>query len=759
MKQGLKALLLISILIGLTGVLYAQDTSISAKQASQLADFITRSGFKGDYTPADDGRIFTKLKGTFNLSVPNDSLTLRQNADKIVTELYNIYKSNGANYSLKCNSYTDSTQTCQYVQYWNQFFLVHQPYYLLIVYHPQINSYSVYNKLYMKPVSIPDKVISKQTAQTMFDMLESNTNLNPDINGVKKEYVLTNTLKTVYYNTSDPDYIRLEIALNLYPDKVNNQIVGYKLMWKTGDEIDNKVNLIDAEKGELSEALMDLLQKKRPFIDAANWFIRNIHVSGKVYAEYNEGGGRLSFSRLSFSDIKYPDVVIRDTEAMHREADKFIPTLLEMYKVFGFTTAVDYVRTSEVENDGQLIFLSHYKQKFRFPIDEGASVIGFLVGYNSVEKYFYINTNIYTKPISYPARVVSPKAILELAGYIQVKGNDISDDTTKQIINSFTDISLIPADNRYTDSKTGFAARLMLFPASPDEMLANIYLMWQVSGNNNRYKFDPVTGMPSGYSDRREYAKEKDKKTTIPDNITEEDIADAFKPIGFTGKPSSEYVNSHYFEASLNLPIPADAEQFTSNCVTILSCLMDLHKISVLDYSFKAGRQDSLPVMTFNIFYKDIFLAGIQPNENIEQNPVDIYYYSSTNKYMVRDYISYYLSSEIESLYPDCLISPLSACNMTDDSVPLIWSEISDIASLDGYHYDNTPSGVKIRLGYSNDGDEPQNIHLLFSPIEINDDGTKLYEYKLVWNVDGPKYSSLVINAVTGEIVRYYAAD
>ena len=232
--------------------------------------FIKQTGFKGEFTLVNDGRIFTKLHGTFRLPEPKDSLILQSNTDKIANALMSVYKEQGANYTLKRMNYDGSTHACQYIQYWKSFYLVNQPHYLLITYHPKSKRYTIHNTLYQGKISIPKQVANLSYLMSKYhiflDVTASNTNLDlPDA------HVDTDSLNTVYDILDDYSYEHnwvnntKQIFLNLYPASDKNSSREFTLQWKYHNPSYDKSDFdIDAQTGKFMRSSPTSAHKTNP---------------------------------------------------------------------------------------------------------------------------------------------------------------------------------------------------------------------------------------------------------------------------------------------------------------------------------------------------------------------------------------------------------------------------------------------------------------------------------------------------------------
>ncbi len=701
MKYRIVLLVLECILVSFVVVLTTCDSSNSAVQTPQSKEFIKSSGFKGDYTSADDGRLFTKLSGTFNLPMPKDSLALQANMDKIAHDLSAIYQKQGANYTLKRISYDNKYKSCQYIQFWDNFYLDKQPYYLLISYNSEKGTYSVHNNLYMKPITIPDKIVSLITFKRIYNFVTDVSNLNTDLSAIQKDYVSTDTLKTLYeyYNKfNDSQYSG--IYLNLYPAAENSKSQEYTLQWNYQDfEMGEMSYFADAASGNLTGSLLKYWRDKVPCTIAAINFIADNNLSGNCRSFIQDG-------RISFEINK---VSIGDTLSFHQYTDKYIPAILKMYKQLGEEFQLKYYETF-ISADGK-VFSFNYKQVQRYPLlgeDETRFRLDFVL-YRTTGQLI-ITSMLLAKPIAFPKQIISPKAIAKIS-FIRSKfapDSFLSKLICKMIAKNKVDINTIPYANQYNDYKLKRTARLYIIPNVDDDKSSKVpELVWNVSWHNNNVcgTYNPVSGIP-----RNE-----------------------FRPVGF-GLPS----------------IKVD---FRMIAKTIKFKLIQfIHYLKwTIDFSDKtAGKYDRY--VKFSHYYKGMRL--IVPC-NAWQDPVNIElkYYEPIKE---SDNL-YYLKPQNYKM-PEIIISPQSALHILEGrgNFNIIRTELANYLKTGNPESEDIASRdyPKEELRYipppseTGSGDFAKGFFTLcLYPYKVKNTDNR-YVYKLIWDIQGYYYK---IDAVTGE--------
>lgn len=528
MKHKLVLFALACMLISFIVVLFGCDTSIFSIRTPQLKEFIKNSGFKGDCTSADDGRIFTRLRGTFNLPEPKDSLTLQSNTDKIANALMSVYKEQGANYILKRVNYNDTTHASQYIQYWKSFYLVHQPYYLLITWHPKSKTYTIHNTLYQGKINIPDKVVNISYLKSAYDLMEGENNSNTnytDLAGLSKEYVDTDTLKTMYVILSPhslpiPKFYRYEkVFLNLYPTGEKGSSKEFSLQWIYPRSLSDYSDfIIDAQTGNFMGSALRSLQIEKRYTDACKNFLKDSGLSGNsaVKAQYSDDA-------LTISGIKIP-FEINDTLSFHKLTDKYMPSIRRMCRQLDSNIKVDYQGIQTVGNKDEMYYYATYRQQFRYPMggDNADQIYGITFTLDKKAGSINIFARLISPPRENPRSVLSPQAIFDLhkAMYNYAGDTHKFNRAHKRIIRKKVDINTIPYTNSYTDVKTNRTARLQIMPICDGESGSSkeLKLVWSVSAYSNwMYNnaiYDPVSGIPIS-SDYPFAFKEYDYKTSF----------------------------------------------------------------------------------------------------------------------------------------------------------------------------------------------------------------------------------------------------
>lgn len=188
--------------------------------------------------------------------------------------------------------------------------MIHQPYYLLITYHPGTDTYTIQNTLYMKPVTIPDMAITGKTAQDILDFIHDGKGLKSDITSIKKQWAKTDTLHT-YYTVNKLYDEPNRIFLNLFLDSSNSKQQNYSLKWKAGDDY------LDARNGELLGDTAKQWKGKTKLINATNQFIRDAGLTGNCETY-------LDTYDCSFRSIHLNPGVVTDSISFRKAIDKFI---------------------------------------------------------------------------------------------------------------------------------------------------------------------------------------------------------------------------------------------------------------------------------------------------------------------------------------------------------------------------------------------------------------------------------------------------
>ena len=120
-KQTLLLIILSVVFCSVVSQLTASDKAV--RSSGQMLDFMTLTGFIGDFIAVVDGRMFSRMEGKFNLPFPADSLMLTSNMDSIAETLNAMYQKNGASFTLRRVSYNAQYRSCQYLQFWKSFYL------------------------------------------------------------------------------------------------------------------------------------------------------------------------------------------------------------------------------------------------------------------------------------------------------------------------------------------------------------------------------------------------------------------------------------------------------------------------------------------------------------------------------------------------------------------------------------------------------------------------------------------------------------
>ncbi len=696
--------------------------------------------FTGKHTDTTDGRIFTELHGTFNLPKPVDAAILCKNSDRIVNDLMILYKEQGAAFVLKMISSPAYTHSCLYVQYWKNYYLVNQPYYLLITYHPETAEYSIYNTLYFQPIQIPGNAVTPQTAISIFNFISAAEKMNPNLSDVPKQFTATDTMSTFYHGPEyDSDYGNL--SLNLYPDSNSEQSPGFILQWKRNNET------INAQTGDLlGKTAKDWIEKVKK-INAVIEFVKNTGLKGKYYASIEYGIIRLG-------DIDLSSSAINDSISYRLAIDKFIPYYVMMHKHCGQDIRLEYAKT-DVEQEGNTNkrYTSYYRQMFKYPIPQG-SMEGYFrltAEYDCTRNVLSLEPYFYAKPIIYPDSVIVPQAILTL--YANQKDNQKEVKAFNAKDQNRIATKNITYKNSYHDPINHLTAKLCMMPRGNqyEEGISSVVLAWCVfeDSNPNYYTaFEPQTGQcyDPGFYELRPVPLDAANQTIF--NKEKAKLQEVFKPLGNTSNYQFDQIQKKItsFAGVFNLPEPRDSVQMHVNCQKIISYLFKLNQITDPNYSFRIRLNDGGEYsngMTLNLCYEGFLLLPVFTSPGFEMN-MSIYYDYDSNKYEV----SFFMYNALKPL-PECIITPETALsiNSYEDKTHYVWTETRWLSGSKDYF----PHEQKIMNPEEDenpeDSDQDCSAMLIFYPIKSKI--TNEYEYRLIWsiNTDG---QWIAIDAETG---------
>jgi hypothetical protein len=746
MKNSKIIMLLLILLFSAVCSLFSLESE-SPNTSSLLREFISKTGFTGDTSPVLDGRIFSKISGKFSLPEPRDSITLCSNTDFIANTLNAIYLKNGASYTLKRVSYRRDSQSCQYIQYWKNFCLVNQPFYLLITYHPDTSTYTINNTLYMLPVEIPDKVISPDTAKNIFTFLFNDGNMNPEISSIPLEYTSTDTLRNSFEYSTGDDYARY-LTLGLYPLLPDDKTSGFLLQWKYPEPLyydGSKVNnfLLNAATGELRANALKRWQKREPAIKAAKDFILKAGFIGNCnvyFSSYSDIG-------INFTDIVLTNNSITDSSSFHKYSKKLADLILDMYRQIGYDFQLEYKKTQDTEDS----FYSIYYQSFRYQVYPEYSEFPnrVTISYSKQSSGLQIETSFFSKPISYPDKVVSPQTMLDLYILSKVHANN-TNEYRKAVSNypvKYVSANSIPHDNVYRDKKYHLTARLCMRPVmNPEsEIITDIKPAWYVVSDYEDYGiyYNPATGK---YQDEyyNEQSAEPDSADIMIRNNEQKAIAIAFADLGKTSfydyDTSLKQVTG--FTGEFNLPEPQDSVRLMSNYATLFQYICKYQGLNLNDFSYVTDRNfypSDYSQKAFRLCYKGIEISSTQV------------IFSYQNSYSITYNIS---SRQLNKLpvMPEYVITPETALNLIrkDDSMPVIWTEISALSGNVNY----APPELYTPAEETARGNEFRgSVVLQLYPIKIKDSTANDYVYKLVWLIYPYGGAEFIIDAATGEIL------
>ncbi len=749
-------LLLLCLLLSQLYLLSAKSASTpdAAQAPAIFKQFCTDTGFKGNYTLTNDGRIFTELNGTFDLPVPKDSIDLCLNMDTIAQALNIQYHQKGAEFILKRADYRNSTYSCQYVQYWQRFHLVHQPYFLLITYQADTSTYTIVNELYMKPIIIPDKVISPLTAKTCYEFLFDDENLNPHIGRLPKVYSLTDTVSMeILYD----DFTELKLYLNLYSNTDKRTGTEFTLQWRYPNSyyfynIPHGDYLIDAQTGKLNADAAKYWKEKLPYKKAVKDCVRNMHLVGNCSPYIPENS-------IVFSEIKIPPEFI-DTTTFHQYVKQYLPAILKMRKKLGFDYRFEPKYSRWCDDVGAHKFCEiAYEQIFRYqmtPTEYNAFRISFLYWLDSRE--LRIDTEIYKNPIVYPKYVLSHQTAIDI--YLFNQSNPESGFSYQQAFRAIPK-RLVKADsiiynNVYKDSKNHLTARLCMQQVygGSYEDVTDIKPVWYIVDDNNPANdtyLNAVTGLNFWGDNIEEDPDAADRELSNARTAEKIAVEQAFMPLGDITEFRfiSNKSNAFGFRGKFNLPVVRDSVHAYENSLEIIKVLMKMNNLNPVDYTISISKYEKEDYwkMLFKLYYKG-FELQLPAEYHYIYSSVDIRYNEDSKLYDV-----YYLLNYDIKPFPELVITPETALSimLNYNEFPYVWTNLSSLSGSKNYTVpelykteDETPTGDEF-FG---------SVILKISPFKVKNSVTGEYEYRLVWEVypyEGAKY---LIDAATGEILH-----
>jgi len=731
--------------------LSAGNQPVIANTSPLYRDFCAKTGFIGECTITTDGRIFSKLTGKFAFPVPKDSLDVLKNAEQIKNALLSIYQKNGSKFNLRMIAYDKAVNSCQYIQYWKRFSLVHQPNYLLITYHKDTALYTVYNTLYMKQISIPDTVISGKTAQKILDFIHDEKGLNPELTGIKKQYAGTDTLHTFYKMQRIYDDM-FQMQLNLFPDSTNDKFEGFSLKWKTGED------LLDASNGELLGNTAKQWKEKIKLITAANQFIRDAGLKGNCESSIN-------MYTFRFQDIHLSADAAKDSICFRKAIDTYVPYYETLCRQLGYDVRFEYAQTSyEHDNeDTWKQYKAFYRQEFRYPLPiYSSSIFGLTASYDIIRNSLSLESFLYKQPIVYPDSVMSPQNVFD--SYVFSYLNRNNQERLNSFTKSYVPIQSIPAGKVYTDARFHLYARLetAVIGDIEKEGITGMHLAWHVYDGidlNNDRMLDPIKGLVSEIPECDMDSPPTDKEGIALMQKQQKEIERVFKPLGFTRNYRFDRLNRRInaFDCTLNLPASTDSVSMMSNCMVIGRYLLQLYGVTDHDYAFRYSNfeQYSDLRMSMQLYYKGIQVSAMPGAFIYETTAYISYNGGNPGTYTV----SYADFLDVKPL-PDCVLSPQTAwlIAVNDEGKHYVWTELSNLSGLQDYFQCPKREPGSEDEDYE-DGRDAGYIKLKFILISHTNTNPITHEYRLVWAVEPYDGSSFIIDAETGEILRHEEWD
>lgn len=746
MKKYRIALLFIILLIllcGVTTLLLSSEKTTGSLPSMQ--EFISRTGFTGDYTAVNDGRIASALAGKFTLPIPRDSIALQANMDKIADAFYAVYQKQGAGFKLKRISYNDTYKSSQYIQYWKSFYLENQPYFLLVTYHPRTDTYSIKNTLYMQPIVIPEQVISLISVGRILSYITREVNVKADFPDFQPEYVTTDSIKAIN-EYGDNDYDKILIRLNLYPVYGDNGSEGFSLLWRYHKYYYHDTDyFIDAQTGNLTGVAAQEWQEKNILIKAAQDFINGNGLYGNCKFILGERS-------LAFYDIKVPEA-IRDTLHFKQLTDKYVTALRKMYKQLGTDVTVDYQGIATNGNSEVMLYYATYVQKFRYPMFENFADRKYQVRITMdiISGILEIATELRAQPREYPRYVISPQAAIGIAKVMSklAPGSLAYKTAVGGLIKDKVNINTIPYQNSYTEAKSHKVARLRVMPIykGQTEDSAELKLAWYVNDNNRDTYcvLNPATGTsfyplsPSNYQ-----PIDTETSSHIASNLEEIKLVSTFLPLATISNfdANAMFPEYHSFEGKFHLPVAMNSTDFDKKCRRIMDILLKLNNMDTSDYTYEAF-QDNGGQIYVDLYYKgyrvNIPWVGMYLESSLTGG-----YDADKNKF----YVSYYLKP-LDYQMPECVITPETAMAISNNktNLPYAWTELANLSGTKDY------APASTGFGEGNDS-----FKLELYPFRLNNTATQ-YEYKLVWKPSSMCGMMGYIDAYTGQLLMIESYD
>jgi hypothetical protein len=477
-------------------------TQVEAKgragEISLLDKYLSHVGFSGKAVYCADERMFSTLEGNFAIATNTGQADWVSNADTLAACIEQMYRKQGLAFTIRRSYVNEQTGGCSYTQYWKNFYLENQPYYLLICFDKITGKYTITNNLYMQKIRLPGKVISPKTAAEIF-------------NEIFYQYQELYYLKRIKVTTAKPDTLKPEyfsgyeskLRLNLYPVGDANQT--YKLMLQFHGDVYNKDSTyyLDAETG-------------KPVDEAAVLFKKHTTMRKRVRKYIDKTGFEGDYTHdnladpISFNFGSFPFPAFADTAAFQHNADFIVREYLKLWEKADIKLIVDRVsvkRGSEGEEGcipDQMIYgeyrLIPYFRNLGHCAERKLSI-----AYNIDENTWslFLEPGEEINPL--PKQAISPQTALKCYQFFTRN----IDDTEKNY--RFSDIpkkmiktSTLTRDYVYYDKEAGVTISPVYAPDDwMNSDIGNANFVWNCYDDkdtvNDIYCLDAVTGKEQGF--------------------------------------------------------------------------------------------------------------------------------------------------------------------------------------------------------------------------------------------------------------------
>ena len=721
-----------------------------AGEISLLNRYLSQVGFSGTAVNCADERMFSTLEGSFANSINTDIADWVSRCDTLAAAISQMYRKQGLAFSLRRSYVNEQSGVCSYTQFWKNFYLENQPYYLLICHDKDTGKYAITNNLYMQNIRLPGKVISPKTAAEIFSEIFYQYQELDNLKRIKVTTAKPDTLKPEYFKGYES-----KLRLNLYPDDGKQT---FKLMLQyQGNVYDQDViYYIDAETGKpIGDAAL-LFQKH---VTMRKWLRKFIDKTGFEgdYAHNNLA------DPISFNFGNFPFPASADTLAFRQNADFIVREYLKLWEKAGIKLIVDsasVTRGSEGEEGcipDQMIY-GEYRLIPCFRNLGGCAERKLSIDYNIDENTWslFLMPGEETNPL--PKQVISPQTALKCYQFFT---RDIDDadrkyrfaDIPKKMINT----SKLTRDFVYHDKEAG----ITICPVyAPDDWMnsdiGNANFSWNCFDDNDKvndiYCLDAVTGKEQGFE-----GFDPDYRMPFMNKARQEEMKQRIAAC-LTGIRIDELEfsprDSLFTELTGTLKqIPKDRQEFDILCSTVMDSLSSLYGFGRRDlgfytYDFDSDTYDSY-LNSYLQTYRGYSFSGVhnlRMGMKIASGKFTIWFYQCTNQSMA-------LSEQI--------VTPETAWRIAKGLLqPLAWDKREFFPPDTNFH-SALPAGIK--------EDEPETseyaeldtyktpaVKLVMFPrfqdwrYDISDD------YVLAYQVECNYNRVYYIEAATGKVLQFY---